>query len=64
MIAEENVGIQCVGVCMFDAETGVCIGCGRRPDAPAAFPPPPPRPGDRPVPLPANVAAAAAEPTD
>ena len=25
-------GIVCIGVCINDPDTGVCLGCGRRPE--------------------------------
>lgn len=28
-----NEGIVCIGVCINDPETGVCLGCGRQPEA-------------------------------
>ncbi|NMG00651.1 DUF1289 domain-containing protein [Aromatoleum toluolicum] len=52
----------CVGVCMIDWDSGVCLGCGRTPEEidgvpvpPAADPPP------TTVPLPDNVAAQVGE---
>ncbi len=53
----------CVGMCMIDWDSGVCLGCGRTPEeiegvpmapAPAAVKPSPP-------PLPPNVAAQVGE---
>ena len=53
----------CVGVCMIDWDSGVCLGCGRTPEeingvpvAPAAPPSAP-----TPAPLPDNVAARVGE---
>lgn len=54
----------CVGVCMIDADTGVCLGCGRTPEeisgvpvvAPPAVPSASPTDG-----LPANVATLVGE---
>lgn len=42
-------GPQCLGICMFDWDAGVCLGCGRTaeqidgstPEAPAPEPAPP-----------------------
>lgn len=52
----------CVGVCMIDWDSGVCLGCGRTPEeingvpvAPVAAEPP------KPAPLPDNVAAQVGE---
>ena len=28
-----NEDIVCIGVCINDPETGVCLGCGRQPEA-------------------------------
>ena len=56
----------CVGVCMIDWDSGVCLGCGRTADeingVPA--PPPPDEPNAAPVPLPPNVAAQVGEGSD
>jgi hypothetical protein len=60
-----NADIQCIGVCMVDPDTGICMGCGRGPEEIAgvpqhkAPPPPPAKPA-----LPANVAAEAENPSD
>ncbi|MBC9072389.1 DUF1289 domain-containing protein [Thauera sp. CAU 1555] len=62
----------CVGVCMIDWDTGVCLGCGRTSDeingVPVAEPPPAemPRPQQSAVaaPLPPNVADALGEGSD
>lgn len=32
----------CVGVCMIDADTGVCLGCGRTPEEISGVPVAPP----------------------
>ena len=31
-MSDPNVDYPCVGVCLADPETGVCIGCGRPPE--------------------------------
>ena len=57
----------CVGVCMIDWDSGVCLGCGRTPEEiegvpvapPAASHPEPERP-----PLPQNVAERVGEGSD
>lgn len=60
----------CVGVCMIDWDSGVCLGCGRTPEeidgvpVPAAPAEPPPAPAEPPpaaAPLPGNVAAQVGE---
>ncbi|MCK2088397.1 DUF1289 domain-containing protein [Thauera aromatica] len=59
----------CVGVCMIDWDTGVCLGCGRTAEeiegVPVVAPPagsvPP---AGRPAPLPANVAEQLGEGSD
>lgn len=55
----------CVGVCMIDWDSGVCLGCGRTPEeingVPVA-PPSMPAPTAAP-PLPENVAAEVGEGT-
>lgn len=64
--------VLCVGVCMIDWDTGVCLGCGRTSDeidgVPVAEPPPAelPQPQQSAVaaPLPPNVAAALGEGSD
>ncbi len=49
----------CLGMCMIDWDTGVCMGCGRGAEEisgiPTPAPPPAPR-SDTAAPLPANVA--------
>lgn len=56
---------QCVGVCIIDWDTGVCLGCGRTAEeidgVPVAPPPPPAKPAR--VPLPDNVAREVGEGT-
>jgi hypothetical protein len=60
-----SADIQCVGVCIIDADTGVCMGCGRAPEEISGVPQPsPPPPDAAKAPLPANVAAEAANPSD
>lgn len=59
----------CVGVCMIDWDSGVCLGCGRSADeingVPAAPPPAARQPADDTrAPLPANVAARVGEGSD
>ena len=58
----------CVGVCMIDWDSGVCLGCGRTADeingVPVASPPAALQADDKPVPLPANVAAQVGEGSD
>ena len=47
----------CVGVCMIDWDSGVCLGCGRTPEEIDGVPVAPPAPvRQEAVPLPANVA--------
>ncbi|MCK0505876.1 DUF1289 domain-containing protein [Aromatoleum anaerobium] len=47
----------CVGVCMIDWDSGVCLGCGRTADEIDGVPVAPvTRPAPAKVPLPANVA--------
>ena len=57
----------CVGVCMIDWDTGVCLGCGRTAEeiegVPVVAPAPAPAAGGTP-PLPANVAARVGEGSD
>ena len=58
----------CVGVCMIDWDSGVCLGCGRTADEIDGVPIPPP-PADAPdaataAPLPPNVAARIGEGSD
>ncbi|MCK0510407.1 DUF1289 domain-containing protein [Aromatoleum buckelii] len=52
----------CVGVCMIDWDSGVCLGCGRTPEEIDGVPVAP-TPAQTPakVPLPANVAAQVGE---
>lgn len=54
----------CVGVCMIDWDSGVCLGCGRTPEeiegVPVAAPPVPDKTPATP-PLPPNVAAQVGE---
>lgn len=59
-----SADLQCLGVCIIDPDTGACLGCGRLPEEISGVPQPPPPIAAKPVPLPANVAAAAADPTD
>ena len=49
----------CVGVCMIDWDSGVCLGCGRTPEEIDGVPTPQANesPAPVPAPLPANVAA-------
>lgn len=55
----------CVGVCMIDWDTGVCLGCGRSADEINGVPTPPPEPpAPATSPLPANVAARVGEGSD
>jgi hypothetical protein len=55
----------CVGVCMIDWDSGVCLGCGRTADEINGVPvAPPPAPAEKPVPLPPNVAAQVGEGSD
>lgn len=58
----------CVGVCMIDQDTGVCLGCGRSAEEIDGVPVPPPaapRPADEaPAPLPPAVAARVGEGSD
>lgn len=52
----------CVGVCMIDWDSGVCLGCGRTPEEIDGVPVPPPvEPPKAAVPLPDNVAAQVGE---
>ena len=57
----------CVGVCMIDWDSGICLGCGRTADEINGVPTPPP--ADEPdaalvAPLPPNVAAQVGEGSD
>ena len=58
----------CVGVCMIDWDSGVCLGCGRTADeingVPVASPPAALQADDKPAPLAANVAAQVGEGSD
>jgi hypothetical protein len=59
----------CVGVCMIDWDSGVCLGCGRTTDEIDGVTSPPPQPPDAApklvaAPLPANVAAQVGEGSD
>lgn len=59
----------CVGVCMIDWDSGVCLGCGRTADeingVPVAPPPAALQPADdKPAPLPPNIAAQVGEGSD
>lgn len=51
-MSDPNIDYPCIGVCLADPETGICIGCGRPPE------PVVPRPSKRPELSPG------AEPTD
>lgn len=54
----------CVGVCMIDWDSGVCLGCGRTPEEINGVPVPPSSPPAPAVaPLPRNVAAEVGEGT-
>lgn len=59
---------QCLGLCLIDPDTGACLGCGRLPEEISGVPVRPAAAGGiscKTTPgLPANVAAAAAQPTD
>ena len=60
--------LQCLGMCMIDPDTGVCMGCGRLPEEVSGAPgshasTTREKPASKP-PLPPQVAAAAADPTD
>lgn len=49
--------IGCLGVCIYDPETGVCLACGRVPDGVEVAPPPQPLPpAAEKAPLPPQVA--------
>lgn len=54
----------CVGVCMTDRDSGVCLGCGRTPEEIDGVPvaPVPAQPPAK-MPLPANVSAPVGEGT-
>ncbi|APR04428.1 DUF1289 domain-containing protein [Thauera chlorobenzoica] len=58
----------CVGVCMIDWDTGVCLGCGRTAEEIEGVPVAPSAgstaPAGGPAPLPANVAARVGEGSD
>ena len=53
----------CVGVCMIDWDSGVCLGCGRTPEEIQGVPVAPVAPvaAQPPAPLPPNVAAQVGE---
>lgn len=52
----------CVGVCMIDWDSGVCLGCGRTPEEISGVPVAPPgAPVPAAPPLPDNVAAQVGE---
>ena len=53
----------CVGVCMIDWDSGVCLGCGRTPEEIDGVPVPEAQPAPQPAapPLPDNVAAQVGE---
>lgn len=52
----------CVGVCMIDWDSGVCLGCGRTPEEIEGVPVPPAQAEPpKPAPLPDNVAAQVGE---
>ena len=54
----DNSAVQCLGICIVDPDTGVCLGCGRTPEEISGVPLPRPAPeAPRSVSLPANVAA-------
>ena len=56
----------CVGICMIDWDTGVCLGCGRTAEEIEGVPVPPPPKAEAaiPPPLPPNVAARVGEGSD
>ena len=56
----------CVGVCMIDWDSGVCLGCGRTADEINGVPTPPPADESNAAaaPLPPNVAAQVGEGSD
>jgi hypothetical protein len=59
----------CVGVCMIDWDSGMCLGCGRTADEINGVPVAPPAAALQPAsgqsaPLPANVAAQVGEGSD
>lgn len=57
----------CVGVCMIDWDSGVCLGCGRTADEIDGVPVPPPADDSgavTAVPLPHNVAERVGEGSD
>ena len=39
-----NSDDECVGICMIDPDTGVCMGCGRTSEEIFGIPTPPPPP--------------------
>lgn len=56
----------CVGVCMIDWDSGICLGCGRTPEEIEGVPVAPPQPETKPAqaPLPPNVAEHVGEGTE
>ncbi|NMF90589.1 DUF1289 domain-containing protein [Aromatoleum petrolei] len=55
----------CVGVCMIDWDSGVCLGCGRTPEEIEGVPVPSvPSEPPKPAPLPDNVAVQVGEGTE
>lgn len=55
----------CVGVCIIDWDSGVCLGCGRTAEEIEGVPVAPPAPvPQKAVPLPANVAERIREGTE
>ena len=56
----------CVGVCMIDWDSGICLGCGRTPEEIEGVPVAPPQPEPKPSqpPLPPNVAEQVGEGTE
>lgn len=47
---------QCLGMCMIDPDSGVCLGCGRAPEEISGVPVTSPHSeADAPAPLPDNV---------
>ncbi len=56
----------CVGVCMIDWDSGICLGCGRTPEEIEGVPVAPVQPEQKPSrpPLPPNVAEHVGEGTE
>ncbi|HRQ57481.1 MAG TPA: DUF1289 domain-containing protein [Azoarcus taiwanensis] len=56
----------CVGVCMIDWDSGICLGCGRTPEEIDGVPVATPQPEQKPAqpPLPPNVAEHVGEGTE